>query len=209
MTFNPRYIAVEGPTGVGKTTFAKRLVRRLRARGMLEAAHVNPFLENFYKDKDKYAFQAQMFFLLARFQQQQQLIQQDLFTRVTVSDYLFAKDRIFATVTLSTAELARYERLFQEINTSVTKPDLVIYLQAHLEVLLSRVEKRAQEYESTFDAEYLSTVCHAYNDYFSHYTETPLLVVNTSDMDLDSDAATFESLLSVMRQMKEGTVYYS
>jgi deoxyadenosine/deoxycytidine kinase len=149
-----------------------------------------------------------MFFLLSRFRQQQELFQQDLFASVTVSDYLFAKDRIFAALTLEENELSLYERVFDALGPRVTKPDLVIYLQARMDVLLARIKKRGREFERKFDVQYLESLCKAYNDFFFHYTETPLLVVNTSDIDFVNNADDLENLMSVVRQTKKGTVHY-
>ncbi|MEW6433289.1 MAG: deoxynucleoside kinase [Myxococcota bacterium] len=208
MTSSHRYIVVEGPIGVGKSSLTNILAERLQARRVMEVVEENPFLASFYTDRSKYAFQTQMFFLLSRFKQQQELFQQDLFAAVTVSDYLFAKDRIFAALTLDPNELALYERVFEEIGPRVTKPDLVIYLQARLDVLLGRIKKRAREFERKFDPEYLDSLCRAYNDFFFHYNETPLLVVNTSDIDFVNNPEDLENLLSVVRQTKKGTVHY-
>lgn len=208
MTSSHRYIVVEGPIGVGKSSLTNILAERLQARRVMEVVEENPFLASFYTDRNKYAFQTQMFFLLSRFKQQQELFQQDLFAAVTVSDYLFAKDRIFAALTLDPNELALYERVFDEIGPRVTKPDLVIYLQARLDVLLGRIKKRAREFERKFDQEYLDSLCRAYNDFFFHYNETPLLVVNTSDIDFVNNPEDLENLLSVVRQTKKGTVHY-
>src|SRR5438874_8249276 len=135
-----RYIVVEGPIGVGKTTLARALTKRFGARSVFEIVEENPFLANFYGDRAKYAFQTQLFFLLSRFRQQQELFQQDLFSQVTVADYLFAKDRIFASLTLDPNELSLYERVYELMGPRVVKPDLVVYLQARLDVLLARIK---------------------------------------------------------------------
>jgi len=203
-----RYISIEGPIGVGKTTLASALAERLGARLVLEVVEENPFLAGFYEDRRKHAFQAQLFFLLSRFQQQQELFQQDLFTQVTVSDYLFAKDRIFASLTLDPNELALYERVWQVVGARVVKPDLVVYLQARLDVLQSRIRKRARDFERHLDPAYLDAVSRAYGDYFFHYEETPLLVVNTSDLDL-SDEADLEELVSQIRRHRKGRLHYN
>lgn len=208
MTSSHRYIVVEGPIGVGKSSLTNILAERLQARRVMEVVEENPFLASFYTDRNKYAFQTQMFFLLSRFRQQQELFQQDLFAAVTVSDYLFAKDRIFAALTLDPNELSLYERVFDEIGPRVTKPDLVIYLQARLDVLLGRIKKRAREFERRFDADYLEALCRAYNDFFFHYVDTPLLVVNTSEIDFVNNPEDLENLLSVVRQTKKGIVHY-
>ncbi len=203
-----RYIVVEGPIGVGKSSLTNILSERFKARRVMEVVEENPFLSSFYGDRAKFAFQTQMFFLLSRFKQQQDLFQQDLFSSVTVSDYLFAKDRIFALLTLDKNELALYERVFEALSPRVTKPDLVVYLQARIDVLLARIKKRGREFERKFDPVYLEDLCKAYNDFFFHYTETPLLVVNTSDIDFVNNAEDLENLMNVVRQTKAGTHHY-
>jgi deoxyadenosine/deoxycytidine kinase len=203
-----RYIVVEGPIGVGKTSLSNILAERLGGRRILEVVEENPFLSSFYADRQKFAFQTQVFFLLSRFRQQQELFQQDLFRSVTVSDYLFDKDRIFANLTLASDELGLYDRVFEALGPRVTKPDLVIYLQARLDVLLQRIKKRGREFERKFDVGYLESLVHAYNDFFFHYTETPLLVVNTSDIDFVNHEADREDLLQAIRKAKPGTQHY-
>jgi deoxyadenosine/deoxycytidine kinase len=203
-----RYLVVEGPIGVGKTTLTKALARRFAARTVFEIVEENPFLANFYQDRNKYAFQTQLFFLLSRFKQQQELFQQDLFSQVTVSDYLFAKDRIFASITLDPNELSLYERIYQHLGPQVMKPDLVIYLQARQEVLLHRIKKRAREFERRFDGDYLAELSRTYNDFFHRYDETPLLVVNSSDVDYSENEADLDDLVRQMNQIKAGTHYF-
>jgi deoxyadenosine/deoxycytidine kinase len=203
-----RYIVVEGPIGVGKTSLVGILAERFSGRKVLEVVEDNPFLPSFYQDREKWAFQTQVFFLLSRFRQQQQLFQQDLFNSVTVSDYLFAKDRIFACLNLNGNELSLYDRVFEALGTRVAKPDLVIYLQARLDVLLQRIKKRARDFERKFDAEYLESLVKAYNEFFFHYSETPLLVINTSDIDFVNNEADLENLLQVIRRMRKGTHHY-
>ena len=203
-----RYIVVEGPIGVGKTSLSNLLAERFNARRVLERFEDNPFLSSFYTDRAKYAFQTQIFFLLSRFRQQQELFQQDLFSDVTVSDYLFAKDRIFACLTLDTHELALYDRVFEALGPRVTKPDLVIYLKARLDVLLHRIKKRAREYELKFDAGYLEELVHAYNDFFSHYSDTPLLVVNTSDIDFVNSEADRQGLIEAIHKARQGGTHH-
>ncbi len=202
-----RYIAVEGPIGVGKTTLAAALAERLGGRTVLEVVEENPFLALFYQDPRKYAFQAQLFFLLSRFQQQQELFQQDLFSQVAVADYIFAKDRVFASLTLEANELALYDKVWELMGPRVVKPDLVIYLQARLEVLLARVRKRGRDFERHLDPAYLDALSKAYSDFFFHYEETPLLVVNSSDIDLESESD-LQPLLEVIRKHRKGVRHY-
>ncbi|MBN8466110.1 deoxynucleoside kinase [Corallococcus sp. AB004] len=204
-----RYIVVEGPIGVGKTSLTNLLTERLGSRRILEVVEENPFLSSFYADRQKFAFQTQVFFLLSRFRQQQELFQQDLFRSVTVSDYLFAKDRIFANLTLASDELALYDRVFEALGPRVPQPDLVIYLQAQLDVLLHRIKKRGREFERKFDAGYLESLTHAYNDFFAHYTDTPLLVVNTSDIDFVHNEDDREDLLKTIANAKAGVQHYT
>src|SRR5512137_756909 len=204
----PRYIAVEGPIGVGKSTLAVALAERDGGRTVLEAVEDNPFLAPFYQDPRKYAFQAQLFFLLSRFQQQQDLFQQDLFNQLTVSDYLFAKDRIFASLTLDPNELALYERVWQALGPRTVKPDLVVYLQARPDVLQARIRKRGRDFERHLAPEYLEAVARAYGDFFFHYEDSPLLVVNTSALDL-GDEADLEPLLSQIRRHRKGRLHFN
>jgi deoxyadenosine/deoxycytidine kinase len=203
-----RYIVVEGPIGVGKTSLVSILAERFSGRKVLEVVEDNPFLPSFYQDREKWAFQTQVFFLLSRFRQQQNLFQQDLFNSVTVSDYLFAKDRIFACLNLNGNELSLYDRVFEALGTRVARPDLVIYLQARLDVLLQRIKKRARDFERKFDADYLEQLVKAYNEFFFHYSETPLLVINTSDIDFVNNEADLENLIQVIRKMRKGTHHY-
>ena len=203
-----RYIAIEGPIGIGKTSLAQLLAERLGGGAVLEVVEENPFLSRFYTDRQKYAFQTQLFFLLSRFRQQQELLQQDLFRSVVVSDYLFAKDRIFACLNLDSHELALYDRIFEALGPRVAKPDLVIFLQARLDVALQRIRKRGRDYERQFDPQYLDKLMRAYNDFFFHYTDTPLLVINTSDIDFVNDQQDFDNLVNVIGKMRKGTQHY-
>jgi deoxyguanosine kinase len=204
----PRYVAVEGPIGVGKTSLAHMLAKRLKARTLLEEFEDNPFLREFYRDPKRVAFQTQIYFLLARYKQQEVLRQQDLFSRAVVGDYLFAKDRIFAYLNLSEAELQLYERIYDLLRPRLVKPDLVVYLQARTEVLFRRMRLRGREYESSIQAEYLDKLVRGYNNFFFHYDETPLLVVETSEIDFVSNAEDFDSVLAAIRDAKHGTHYY-
>lgn len=203
-----RYIAVEGPVGVGKTSFAGLLAKEFSVRCILENPAENPFLRRFYQDRKKYAFQTQIFFLLSRYQQQQELQQLDLFNQLTICDYLFAKDRIFASINLDENEMALYERVYQLLTGRIPTPDLVIYLQAKAQVLLSRIRQRNQEYERSIEADYLQTLVQAYNDYFFHYNESPLLVIDTSEIDFVHREKDLTNLVREIRKPRKGTWYY-
>lgn len=204
----PRYIVIEGPIGVGKTSLVELLAERLQARKLLEGPEENPFLARFYKDMRRHAFQTQLYFLLNRFRQQQELVQFDLFKQSLVSDYLFAKDKIFAYLTLDDNELALYERLHPLLEMRVQKPDLVLYLQAGTDVLLRRIQSRAREYEQELDRAYLEDVNAAYNHFFFHYSATPLLVVNTSEIDFIKHKEDLEDLIKQVETVRAGTQYY-
>jgi deoxyguanosine kinase len=203
-----RYIVIEGPIGVGKTSLTKLLAKEFNARCILEKPEENPFLAQFYQDRKKYAFQTQIFFLLNRFQQQKEIAQLDLFNQVSLCDYLFAKDRIFASLNLDNHELALYEQTFHLLTGQIPSPDLVIFLQAKPEVLLHRIKSRNIPYEREIDIEYLKMLTEGYNYYFFHYDHTPLLVVNTSEIDFVNREEDFVQLVREIKQMKKGTWYF-
>ncbi len=203
-----RYIVVEGPIGVGKTTLARVLADEWQARAVFERVDDNPFLRRFYEDRDKYAFQTQLFFLLTRYRQQQELAQQELFRQNIVSDYLFAKDHLFAQVNLDADELALYEQLFGLLGARIPKPDLVVYLQARLDVLLARLRKRARDYERYITPEYVRRIAEAYRDFFFHYEETPLLVVNCSEIDFVARSDDTADLMREIQAMGQGVQHY-
>lgn len=200
----PRYIAIDGPIGVGKTTLAHLLAKHLHARVVLEEFEDNPFLREFYRDKARVAFQTQVYFLLARYKQQEALRQPDLFNRAMVSDYLFAKDRIFAYLNLSEHELQLYEKIYDLLRPRLMRPDLVIFLQARPDVLVRRLRKRSRDIETTVEAGYLESVMRAYNDFFHRYDDAPVLVVETSDIDFLGDSAQLEALLESIRASTGG-----
>jgi len=205
---NTKYLVVEGPIGVGKSSLAKILANEFQARSVFERVEDNPFLPKFYRSRETYAFQNQTFFLLNRYRQQVELSQQDLFAQNVVSDYLFAKDKIFATLTLSNDELNLYQQIYALLNARVPKPDLVIYLQARPEVLYKRVKKRDKKYERSITFEYLAEVAQAYNQFFFHYDETPLLAVNTSEIDFVESSKDLADLIKEINNMGSGTQHF-
>jgi deoxyguanosine kinase len=204
-----RYIVVEGVIGVGKTSLAKLLATRTEARLNLEVVEENPFLANFYQDRAAFAFQTQIFFLLSRFRQQQQIVQHDLFSRLMVSDYLFAKDRIFAHLNLSDDELALYNQLATILEQRVLKPDLVIYLQARTDVLMQRIRLRGRSYERDMDRQYIAALAGAYSYFFHHYKDSPLLVVNTDDLDFVVVPRDFDLLFEQLEERFTGTRFFA
>ncbi len=203
------YIAVEGVIGVGKTSFAGMLAERLQAELVNEEVFENPFLVDFYKNRKRYAFSCQLYFLLSRFQQQQQLLTRDLFAQRIVADYLFAKDSIFASVNLSDRELALYNKLAPVLARDVPLPDLVIYLQASTPVLLQRVRKRNLPFEKTINADYIKILNQAYDYFFFNYSDTPLLVVRTNDIDFVNNPKHFDDLIEQIGKPMAGKKYYA
>jgi deoxyadenosine/deoxycytidine kinase len=206
----PRYIAVEGPIGAGKSSLAEILSEELSARIIRENPEENPFLAPFYLDPKRYAMSVQLFFLLQRYAQQGELSQGDLFARGgMVSDYLFAKDRIFATLNLSRDELVLYDRIYQMLKPRTVTPDLVVYLQARTEVLLERIRKRGRPEEKPIRADYIEEVARAYAAYFFNYDEGPLLIVNASEIDFVNNREHRTELLEVIRNARAGTSHWS
>jgi len=203
------YIVIEGLIGVGKTALAKLLAERMEARLILENSEGNPFLKDFYKDKERFAFQTQIFFLLSRFKQQQELLEYDLFAQRIVSDYLFAKDKIFASVVLDEKEFHLYKRLILLLERDIPRPDLVIYLQATPEKLLKKIKERGKEYEIDIELGYLLDLNEAYNRYFFHYKESPLLVINTDNFDFVNSETELNDLLEKIKTAHTGTRYYT
>jgi deoxyguanosine kinase len=202
------YIAIEGPIGVGKTSLAQALGLRIGARIVLEDTDSNPFIARFYQDAEKYAFPVQLYFLLTRYNQQRQLAQQDLFAQATVSDYLLAKDRIFAQLNLDPDELVLYEGVYRLLDGQLAKPDLVVYLRARVEVLAERLRKRNRSFERHISLEYLESVSAAYRDFFFYYDETPLLVVDSSEIDFVADPGDLEDLLREIDRTSTGSHYF-
>jgi deoxyadenosine/deoxycytidine kinase len=202
------HIAVEGAIGVGKTTVVDRLASLLEAKKVIEDWSSNPFLRPFYDSRPGAAFQAELFFLLSRYRQQQELVQRQLFTQATLVDYVFERSRLFAYLNLDDSELLIFDKLYSLLCESVPRPDLIVYLQAPTEVLMRRVKARGRPEQSQLSEEYLAEVNRAYNHYFFHYTATPLLVVNTEDVDFARSQDDVSDLLKQIRAMGKGTQYY-
>jgi deoxyguanosine kinase len=207
---NPlRYIVIDGVIGVGKTSLATLLAEKLTGRLVLEKPEDNPFLDNFYKDPRHYAFQTQLFFLLSRFKQQQELPEPDLFHPLVVADYLFAKDRIFAYINLSEAEIALYEKVMALMEVRVRKADLVVYLQSSTERLMKNIRLRNRPYERDISEDYLRTLNEAYNHFFFHYSDSPLLIVNSTAIDYVNNADHLTELMAEIQRDVPGTRYYN
>jgi len=202
------YIAVDGPIGVGKTSVVERLAERLDATTLLEEWGQNPFLKGFYDGTPGAAFQVELFFLLSRYRQQQELRQRSLFNQVNIADYVFEKSKLFAFLNLEDAELLIYEKLYGLLAESAPRPDLAVYLQAPTEVLMKRIRARGRPEEAHLSEDYLAEVNRAYNHYFFHYTQTPLLVVNTADVNFAKSDQDVDDLLRQVRNMGKGTQYY-
>ena len=206
-SFPLRHIAIEGPIGVGKTSLVGLLAKRFSGTQVLEDVQ-NPFLADFYAGKEGAAFQTQIYFLLSRFRQQQEISQIDLFKNLVVADYTFAKDKIFASLTLSDAEMAIYDRLYKELSENVPRPDLVVHLTASVETCLVRIKKRGRGYEKAITADYLKSLVEAYNYFFYHYRETPLLMVETNEIDFVERKGDLEDLIAQITRPFRGTQIY-
>ncbi|MGQ9708249.1 MAG: deoxynucleoside kinase [bacterium] len=212
-----RYLAIEGPIGVGKTPLAELLANRLQARLVCEMVEENPFLVKFYSDIRGFAFQTQIFFLLARHRQLQKIFQTEMVMverslvpeQAVVSDYMFDKDRIFATLNLTEHELALYYRIYDFIKKDIPRPDLVIYLQAQPEVLLGRIRQRGRLFEANIELDYLKTLSNLYNSFFLHYEEAPVLIVNSDRLDFLSNQEEFEELFRAILEHRSGRKFYS
>ena len=202
------YVAIEGAIGAGTTTLTELLADRFEADAVLERFEENPFLERFYEDRDRWAFQTQLAFLASRFRQQKELAERDLFRDLTVSDYTFDKDRIFARQTLGGDELQLYESLFRLMEPTVPTPDLVVYLRSSPERLLENIEQRDRPYERDMDPEYIADLHAAYDQYFRQYDRTPLLVAHVAEMDFVEHPAHFRVLVRhILASTDESTRY--
>lgn len=205
----PGFIVVEGPIGVGKTTLARRLAHSFGTELLLEAAEDNPFLERFYQDPRGAAFQTQLFFLLQRARQVQEWRQADMFAPVRVADYLMEKDRLFAQLTLDPDELRLYDQVYAQLTLDAPRPDLVIYLQAPVEVLLERIGRRGRSFERQLDPDYLTRLTELYTEFFYHYAGAPLLIVNAAGIDLANNDEDYGLLLEQLKRVRSGRHYFN
>lgn len=205
----PRFIAVEGPIGVGKTTLARRLARTFNYQLLLESAEQNPFLERFYSNPRQNALATQLSFLFQRAQQLQDLRQADLFAPTQVADFLIAKDRLFARINLDEDEYALYEKVYQQLTIDAPTPDLVIYLQAPTDVLLSRIQMRGIGYEQNIERPYLEKINATYSEFFLYYDAAPLLIVNAAQIDFANSERDYEQLVEHLRGLRGGRHYFN
>ena len=205
----PYHIAIEGTIGVGKTSLAGILGDRLEAKLILEEFEENPFLVEFYKDSDRFAFQTQLFFLLSRYRQQQQLQQTDLFTKTLISDYMFVKDRLFAALNLDDKEMSLYNTVARILEKNVASPDMVIFLQSDTDRLMQNIKLRGREYEKLIDWKYIDALNQMYNEYFFRYDDSPLLIINTNDIDFVNNKEDLEEIIEFIRTPGEGTRYFN
>ncbi len=206
---NPGYIVVEGPIGVGKTSLAKRLAKSFDTGLLLEGADENPFLQRFYQDPKAAALPTQLFFLFQRAQQVQALRQGDMFRPVRVADFLIEKDKLFAQLTLDDEELKLYDQAYQHLALDTPQPDLVIYLQAPVEVLLGRIHKRNRDYEQHIDADYLQRLVDAYARFFHQYNDAPLLIVNAAEINLVESEMDYNALLEQVSKVSRGRHFFN
>lgn len=203
-----KYIAIEGVIGVGKSSLAALLKEKLNAKLIEENFQINPFLEQFYEDRERYAFQTQMFFLINRFKQNQQLGQEDLFSEYIVSDYIFDKDKIFAYLNLKGEELKLYESIFPMLERDIRRPDLVVFLQSSVDRLMYNIKRRGRKIERGITRSYIHELSEAYNDFFFKYNNTPLLIVNTTDIDFVNRKKDFEELYNQIFREDRGFIEY-
>jgi len=203
------YIAIEGPIGVGKTSLAEIIADKLNTRKVLEDFEENPFLDNFYDNIEEYAFQTQMFFLLQRYKQQQEIKQLDVMQKGVVTDYMFDKDRLFASFTLSEPEMELYSRVSDILEQDIIKPDLVVYLQADTPLLMQYIKKRGRDLEKGVTSDYIDLVNQRYQEFFVNYEDTPLLIINTNNIDFVENPRDLDELLGIIQKPVQGTKYFN
>ncbi len=205
----PGFVVVEGPIGVGKTTLAKRLAKSFGSDMLLEAAEENPFLEKFYENQRSAALPTQLYFLMQRTRQLKMLRQDDMFNPVRVADFLIQKDRLFAELTLDSDELDLYKQVYSNLTLDIQRPDLVVYLQAPVEVLLERINRRGVKHEKWIEAAYLERLCDAYVRFFYQYNDAPLLIVNATDIDFAHNDDEYDMLLQQVLETRSGRHYFN
>jgi|TARA_B110000263_G_scaffold38138_1_gene29743 deoxyguanosine kinase len=206
---NLYYIAIEGPIGVGKTSLAELLSKELGARLVLEDFEDNPFLPDFYNDPERFGFQTQLFFLLQRYRQQQDLRQVDMFQKLLITDYMFVKDRLFASLNLEDKEMHLYDTVATLLERNIIKPDLVIYLQAETDVLMKNIEKRGRNMERNVTWEYIDALNQVYTEYFFRYQGTPLVIINTNNIDFVENENDLKEVIKYIRQPVSGTKFFN
>ena len=206
---NLNYIAIEGPIGVGKTSLAKLLSKRLSAKLILEKFEDNPFLSEFYNDPTRFAFQTQLFFLLQRYQQQQDIRQVDMFHNLLISDYMFIKDRLFASLNLDDKEMNLYDSIANMMERNVINPDLIIYLQADTASLMKNIDKRGRNFESNISYEYINELNEIYTEYFFRYNDTPLVIINTNNIDFVHNPGDLDQVIQYIKQPVSGTKFFN
>lgn len=205
-----RHVAIEGVIGAGKTTLCTMLQERFNARLLLEQAEENPFLSKFYQNRSDFAFQTQLWFLVSRYRQMSDaFVQEDLFHAITIVDYMFAKDRIFAAINLDDNELSLYNTVAKALSRELPRPDFIVYLQVSTETLLKRIEKRGRSFEFNMDRNYIETLNQAYNHFFFHYTKCPLLIINGSELDFVKNVDDLDVLAAQIAEARPGVNYFS
>jgi len=209
MNLSSYHICIEGTIGVGKTSLANILSEKIDAKMVLEEFEDNPFLPDFYKDSKRYAFQTQLFFLLSRYRQQIEFQQIDIFSKSIISDYMFMKDRIFAALNLNDKEIALYDKIATILEKNIVYPDLIIFLQSDTERLMENIKKRGRSYEANMDWNYIDSLNQIYNEYFFRYDKSPLLIINTNDIDFVNDPNDLNEILDIIRSPINGTKYYN
>ena len=206
---NLYYVAIEGTIGVGKTSLANLLCEKLGAKLVLESFEDNPFLSDFYDDPERHAFQTQLWFLLQRYQQQQELRQIDMFQNLVITDYMFVKDRLFASLNLSEKEMSLYDTVANMMEKNDIHPDLVIFLQADTETLMKNISTRGREFEKNLSEDYLDALNQVYNEYFFRYQDTPLVIINTNNIDFVNNNEDLEEMINYIRKPVTGTKFFN